>query len=106
MDVKKLVHDTQPLVRPTHSLASPSRLSVFPAAASNSSLCDNGLAGVQDHDTDVCCPLVCGDACGGEGCGSIAGVDATQCCATPIIASGAYCADTLEAPCIVEYGES
>ena len=77
----------------------------IPAAASNDSQCDNGLTGVQDPDTDVCCPLICGDACGGEGCGSIAGVDASQCCATNIIAAGASCADTGVAPCVVEAGE-
>lgn len=72
------------------------------SAASNDSQCVNGLTGVQDPDTDVCCPLICGDACGGEGCGSIAGVDASQCCATQIIAAGASCADTGVAPCVVE----
>ncbi|CAM9402588.1 unnamed protein product [Laminaria digitata] len=72
------------------------------SAAPDDSVCDNGLTGVQDPDTDVCCPLVCGELCGGEGCGSIAGVDASQCCATNIIASGAVCSETGAPPCVVE----
>lgn len=90
------------LVRPSAFVPCPLE---SPAAAPDDSTCDNGLTGVQDPNTDVCCPLVCGDACGGEGCGSIAGVDASQCCATNIIAAGASCADTNVAPCVVEAGE-
>lgn len=62
-------------------------------------MCDNGQTGVQDPDTDVCCPLECGDFCGGDGCGTIPGVDASQCCATIIEQSGIVCGDGVEAPC-------
>ncbi|CAM9115958.1 unnamed protein product [Ectocarpus sp. 6 AP-2014] len=68
-------------------------------AASADSVCDNGQTGVQDPDTDVCCPLECGESCGGEGCGTIPGVDASQCCASIIEQSGIVCGDGIEAPC-------
>lgn len=63
------------------------------------SVCDNGQTGVQDPDTDVCCPLECGEFCGGDGCGTIPGVDASQCCASIIEQSGIVCGDGVEAPC-------
>eukprot|EP00752_Nemacystus_decipiens_P008767 g7823.t1 len=68
-------------------------------AAPADSVCDNGQTGVQDPDTDVCCPLECGTACGGEGCGTIPGVDADQCCAAAILASGVEC-DGTTTPCV------
>ena len=68
-------------------------------AAPADSVCDNGQTGVQDPDTDVCCPLECGTACGGEGCGTIPGVDASQCCAAAIMASGVTC-DGTTTPCV------
>lgn len=64
------------------------------------SVCDNGQTGVQDPDTDVCCPLECGIACGGEGCGTIPGVEASLCCAAAIIAAGVEC-DGTTTPCIL-----
>lgn len=73
-------------------------------AASNDSTCDNGLTGVQDPDTDVCCPLICGDACGGEGCGSIAGASSGDCCAADIMAAGVLCSDSGSAPCLITPG--
>ncbi|CAB1109038.1 unnamed protein product [Ectocarpus sp. CCAP 1310/34] len=76
------------------------------AAAANDSVCENGQTGVPDPDTDVCCPLECGDSCGGEGCGSIPGVNATQCCSSLIIESGAVCSDTVSAPCVVGAAEA
>lgn len=71
-------------------------------AADANSTCDNGQTGVQDPDTDVCCPLECGDQCGGDNCGTIPGVDASQCCAMAIIASGAVCSDNVDPPCVVD----
>eukprot|EP00903_Cladosiphon_okamuranus_P006298 g6176.t1 len=68
-------------------------------AAPATSLCDNGQTGIQDPDTDVCCPLECGSFCGGEGCGTIPGVDASLCCAAAIIASGVEC-DGTTTPCV------
>lgn len=70
------------------------------ALADANSTCDNGMTGVQDSDTDVCCPLECGTLCGGEGCGSIPGVDSSQCCAAAIILSSQSCDQTGQAPCI------
>lgn len=58
--------------------------------------CSNGLAGYQKDD--VCCKEVCGDTCGETGCGA---VNASNCCATNIRASGVYCEDGVEAPCII-----
>lgn len=77
----------------------------FPEAAPEDSVCINGQTGVQDPDTDVCCPLECGDFCGGEGCGTIPGVDASQCCAAAIIAAGVVC-DGTTTPCVVIAGGS
>ncbi|CAN0227801.1 unnamed protein product [Scytosiphon promiscuus] len=74
-------------------------------AASNDSVCDNGQTGVQDPDTDVCCPLECGDFCGGDGCGTIPGVDASQCCAAAIMESGIVCGEGVDAPCTQVSGE-
>lgn len=75
------------------------------AAAPDNTTCDNGLTGVQDPDTDVCCPLECGTQCGGDGCGQVPGVDASQCCAASIIASGVVCSDVVGPPCVTEAGE-
>jgi len=73
-----------------------------PSPTVTPSTCTNGLAGVQDPDTDVCCPLVCGEICGGVGCGSIPFTNgASDCCSTTIIASGVSCGDGVEAPCII-----
>lgn len=77
----------------------------YAAPASNDSVCINGQTGVQDPDTDVCCPLECGDQCGGDNCGTIPGVNASQCCSTQIIASGAVCSDTVLPPCVVVASE-
>ncbi|CAM9821581.1 unnamed protein product [Pylaiella littoralis] len=79
--------------------AAPCIISVEPAPAN--STCDNGLTGIQDPETDVCCPLICGESCGGVGCGSIPGVDASDCCATNITDSGMRCSETVGPPCIV-----
>ncbi|CAM9469864.1 unnamed protein product [Sphacelaria rigidula] len=68
-------------------------------SASSNSTCDNGLTGVQDPSSDVCCPIVCGDECGGEGCGTIVGTSPSDCCYQSIIDSGRDCAVTMEAPC-------
>lgn len=76
---------------------------VEPAPAN--STCDNGLTGIQDPETDVCCPLICGESCGGVGCGSIPGVDASDCCATNITDSGMRCSETVGPPCIVVASE-
>lgn len=73
--------------------------------ASNDSVCDNGMTGVQDPDTDVCCPLTCGDSCGGDGCGKITGVSASDCCAETILQSGRTCDNTGEPPCFVTAGK-
>ncbi|CAM9694516.1 unnamed protein product [Pylaiella littoralis] len=70
-------------------------------AASNDSTCENGQTGVQDPDTDVCCPLDCGDFCGGGGCGTIPGVDGSQCCASAILDSGILCGDGVQPPCAI-----
>ena len=78
---------------------------VSPEAAPADSVCDNGQTGVQDPNTDVCCPLECGDSCGGDGCGTIPGVDASQCCAAAIVASGIEC-DGTTTPCVQTSGES
>eukprot|EP00752_Nemacystus_decipiens_P010756 g9573.t1 len=80
------------------SLAAP--CIVTTEAAPADSVCINGQTGVQDPNTDVCCPLACGTECGGDGCGIIPGVDASQCCASEIIASGVVCDGTVT-PCVV-----
>lgn len=79
--------------------------SLCAVAASNDSVCDNGQTGVQDPDTDVCCPLECGEFCGGDGCGTIPGVDASQCCAAAIMDSGVICGEGVDAPCNQGSGE-
>lgn len=68
-------------------------------------MCDNGLVGVQDPDSDVCCPLECGNECGGAGCGVIVGTDPSQCCSELIMASGQDCAVTGSPPCFDQSGE-
>ncbi|CAM9583719.1 unnamed protein product, partial [Hapterophycus canaliculatus] len=50
-----------------------------------------------------CCPLGC-NQCGGPGCsssGAAAGLGSDSCCGGGVKASGKYCDDTGEAPCII-----
>ncbi|CAM9967440.1 unnamed protein product [Ectocarpus sp. 12 AP-2014] len=64
--------------------------------------CSNGLQGIDGNGV-VCCPLEC-NQCGGTGCttsGSAAGLGSESCCGGAIKASGEYCDDTNEAPCII-----
>lgn len=49
----------------------------------------------------VCCPIECGDFCGGSGCGE---VDATICCASAIVESNEDCDVSEEAPCVITDG--
>lgn len=71
-------------------------------AAPADSVCDNGQTGVQDPDTDVCCPLECGNECGGEGCGTIPSVEdsSAKCCANNIITADVTCDGAENAPCV------
>lgn len=46
----------------------------------------------------VCCPLLCGDKCGGTGCGP---VSYENCCAGGIVDSDIFCEDSETAPCII-----
>ncbi|CAB1098365.1 unnamed protein product [Ectocarpus sp. CCAP 1310/34] len=64
--------------------------------------CSNGLEGIDGNGV-VCCPLGCGQ-CGGTGCntsGAAAGLDGSSCCGGSIKASGKYCDETNDAPCII-----
>lgn len=71
------------------------------ATTDSNSTCSNGLAGVEDTLTDICCTAACGQ-CGGEGCGSIPGLSNTDCCSATIEATGSLCSVTGSAPCIVD----
>ncbi|CBJ31655.1 Unsaturated glucuronyl hydrolase, family GH88 [Ectocarpus siliculosus] len=64
--------------------------------------CSNGVQGI-DGNGIVCCPMEC-NQCGGSGCthaGRAAGLGAESCCGSGVKASGRYCDDTDEAPCII-----
>ena len=62
--------------------------------------CSNGLNGIEDANSTVCCLQMCG-FCGGEGCGNITGTTASDCCVSEIIKLGQDCVDSEEAPCIL-----
>ena len=67
--------------------------------------CSNGIVGVEGFGE--CCTLGCG-TCGGEDCrqrAREAGLEAGDCCATRIRASGVYCEDSGTAPCIITRGK-
>ncbi|CAM9200961.1 unnamed protein product [Ectocarpus sp. 4 AP-2014] len=65
--------------------------------------CSNGLEGVSDANSVVCCPMGCGQ-CAGDGCltaGADAGLGWESCCGLGVKASDVYCDETNEAPCII-----
>ncbi|CAM9758911.1 unnamed protein product, partial [Ectocarpus sp. 6 AP-2014] len=59
--------------------------------------CSNGVVGVENEMGTVCCPIECGDTCGGEECV----MNALLCCSSSITDSGVYCDESDEAPCII-----
>ncbi|CAM9298684.1 unnamed protein product [Ectocarpus sp. 8 AP-2014] len=59
--------------------------------------CSNDVVGVEDEMGTVCCPIECGDACGGEECV----INALECCSSSIIDADVYCDESDEAPCII-----
>ncbi|CBJ33670.1 Unsaturated glucuronyl hydrolase, family GH88 [Ectocarpus siliculosus] len=64
--------------------------------------CSNGVEGIDGNGV-VCCPLECNE-CGGTGCtnsGRAAGLGSESCCGGGVKASGMYCDETNEAPCII-----
>ncbi|CAM9304229.1 unnamed protein product [Ectocarpus sp. 12 AP-2014] len=64
---------------------------------STTATCSNGVAGVENEMGTVCCPIECGDFCGGEECV----INALLCCSSSIIDSDVYCDESDEAPCII-----
>ncbi|CAN0165599.1 unnamed protein product [Pylaiella littoralis] len=65
-------------------------------------LCTDGTEGISGNGV-VCCPIGC-NQCAGKGCdvsGAAAGLGASECCGGAIKASGVFCVDTNEAPCIL-----
>lgn len=81
----------------------PLGLCVFSQSELLTSICPNGLAGIQD-DT-VCCAEGCDGVCGGLGCDEVPFTNgATDCCSATILDSGVSCDDGVEAPCIMVDG--
>ena len=73
-------------------------------SVSENPVCSNGISGVDNDVSSVCCPLGCGGKCGGTDChllGVENGLDHTSCCAGDIVASGILCAVSGVAPCII-----
>ncbi|CAM9999229.1 unnamed protein product, partial [Ectocarpus sp. 12 AP-2014] len=66
-------------------------------SGSTTATCNNGVAGVENEMGTVCCPIECGDFCGGEECV----INALLCCSSSIIDSNVYCDESDEAPCII-----
>ena len=61
-----------------------------------------GIPGLESSDGTVCCVGDC-TQCGGDGCS--ADGRASECCTSPIRESGETCAETGEAPCLIEDGK-
>ena len=75
------------------------------SSSDSASTCSNGVFGVEAGG--VCCVTQCG-RCGGVGCSSRAadfGLGADDCCIGTIMDSGMPCDETMEAPCIIDFGE-
>ncbi|CAN0255216.1 unnamed protein product [Pylaiella littoralis] len=73
-----------------------------PPSTPEPGMCTDGTEGIDGNGV-VCCPLGCGQ-CGGSNCdvaGNAAGLGAGACCGGAIKASGVYCAETNQAPCII-----
>lgn len=68
-------------------------------------MCSNGLTGIEDTKTGVCCVAACGQ-CGGEGCNRIPDGTAFDCCTGNILDSGVYYDDAGEAPCVMDISPS
>ncbi|CAN0159675.1 unnamed protein product, partial [Ectocarpus sp. 4 AP-2014] len=66
-------------------------------AGTTTATCSNGVAGVENEMGTVCCPIECGDFCGGEECV----INALLCCSSSIIDSAVYCDESDESPCII-----
>ncbi|CAM9895244.1 unnamed protein product, partial [Ectocarpus fasciculatus] len=66
-------------------------------SSSATATCSNGVTGVENEMGTVCCPIECGDFCGGDECV----VNALLCCASSITDSDVYCDEAGEAPCII-----
>ncbi|CAN0334243.1 unnamed protein product, partial [Hapterophycus canaliculatus] len=47
-----------------------------------------------------CCTAGCGQ-CGGEGCGSVQGLDNTNCCINGVLNARQDCTVAGEAPCVI-----
>ena len=68
--------------------------------------CSNGIAGRESEHGEACCPIECGETCGGAGCkgfggGESAGLGSSSCCVGTILEEGSLCSDTESAPCII-----
>ncbi|CAN0488826.1 unnamed protein product, partial [Hapterophycus canaliculatus] len=67
-------------------------------------VCSNGIPGIQSGA--ACCVAACG-GCGGAGCASLGGgLGKYNCCQSEIEDEGELCSVTMEAPCVVDSGES
>ncbi|CAN0044013.1 unnamed protein product [Ectocarpus fasciculatus] len=88
-----------PTTAATYATAAPSSASTAEIVTT----CSNGVPGVENGMGTVCCPIECGDFCGGSGCGT---VDATNCCASSIVGSNVDCDVSEEAPCVISDSSS
>ncbi|CAN0044702.1 unnamed protein product, partial [Ectocarpus sp. 8 AP-2014] len=79
---------------------SPFRSCLPPETCSNDMV---GMDGINENGA-VCCTFECGQ-CGGEGCGSVPGLDNTHCCINGVLNNQELCSVAGAAPCVIDSGD-
>ena len=84
---------------PPASTSSP----VSTPAPTSADQCSNGVEGVEGSNSrgTVCCPVSCGEKCGGKGCGRRPGGGASCCVGGILNAPQPLCSEVPTAPCII-----
>ncbi|CAN0431092.1 unnamed protein product, partial [Ectocarpus sp. 12 AP-2014] len=69
-------------------------------------ICSNNMEGIDgiNENGAVCCTAECGQ-CGGEGCGSVPGLDNTNCCINGVLNNQELCSVAGSAPCVIDSGD-